>query len=88
MKFILTIVLAFLCTTRTNSQVDSVVVPEQTVLDLQFHVIEALMNNPEILSAQDRMDEAEASVTQASALDEPFERRIAEPYRFQEIFIN
>ncbi|MBI4548399.1 MAG: TolC family protein [Ignavibacteriae bacterium] len=53
------------------SQVDSIVIPESEMLDLQFLTVEALLNNPDIQAFLYQMDVMEAKVSQARALDDP-----------------
>lgn len=50
---------------------DSLILPEPVVMDLDHLISEALMNNPEILGSELKMDVMEARVPQAGALDDP-----------------
>ncbi len=52
-------------------QVDSVLLPEPTTLDLQFLIPEAVMNNPEIQAAESQMDVMKGRVSGARSLDDP-----------------
>ncbi len=64
-------ILVLLLRTIAIGQVDSIVIPESQVLDLQFLVAEALMNNPDIQASLYQWDEMEAKVNQESSLDDP-----------------
>lgn len=55
----------------TFGQQDSVVIPEPAVVDLQFLITEALVNNPEIQAALQDMSIRESRVAQESALSDP-----------------
>jgi cobalt-zinc-cadmium efflux system outer membrane protein len=55
----------------STAQVDSIVIPESQTLDLEFLVIEATMNNPEIQASSHQMDVMDAKVPQVSSLDDP-----------------
>jgi cobalt-zinc-cadmium efflux system outer membrane protein len=52
-------------------QEDSLVIPHTSVEDLEFMVIEAFANNPEIQAAAFEMDVAEGKAQQAGTLDDP-----------------
>jgi len=52
-------------------QQDSVVIPEPAVVDLQFLIAEAVMNNPSIKADLSKMDMMEARANQATVLDYP-----------------
>lgn len=68
--FILTAIVLF-TSSFSIAQVDSIVVPESPLLDLQFLIAEAMMNNPEIQAALYEWDMMEAKVPQEGALDDP-----------------
>src|SRR2546422_1049842 len=55
----------------STGRVDSVIIPESQTLDLQFLIVEAMVNNPEIQAATHQMDVMEARVPQAHSLDDP-----------------
>ncbi len=71
MRYIFIIVFMCVCSIRAFGQSDSLILSESKTLDLQFLVIETLMNNPEIRAALYHMDETDASVPQASSLSDP-----------------
>jgi len=56
---------------RINAQQDSLVLPEAQELDLQFLIVEALQNNPEIQAADFDWDLMRAKITQAQSLENP-----------------
>jgi cobalt-zinc-cadmium efflux system outer membrane protein len=60
-----------LFTNVSFTQVDSIVIPESPILDLQFLIAEAMLNNPEIQAALYEWDMQEAKIPQAVALDDP-----------------
>ena len=55
----------------STRRVDSIIIPEPTVITVDFLIYEALMNNPEILAGLYQMDVMEAKVSQVGALDDP-----------------
>ncbi|MBS4027368.1 MAG: TolC family protein [Ignavibacteriales bacterium] len=55
----------------SRSQQDSLVLPESQTLDLQFLIVEALQNNPEIQSAQLEWDMMKTKIPQAQTLTAP-----------------
>ncbi len=65
------ILVSLVLTQIAQAQIDSIVIPESQTLDLQFLVIEAMLNNPEIRALLYQMDVMEAKVPQASAVDDP-----------------
>ncbi len=77
MKFIVIAITVLLSSLQTKSQnidaarVDSLVIPESVVLDLQFLVAEVLLNNPEIRAALYNMDETDARTSQSVSFDDP-----------------
>jgi outer membrane protein TolC len=68
-KFIFIFMLFF--SIKGKAQQDSLVIPESQELDLQFLIIEALQNNPEIQSAQLNWDLMKKKIPQANSLDNP-----------------
>jgi len=62
---------ALLVPLQVRSQEDTLVLQAPSVLDLQFLVVEAMMNNPEIKAELDQMNIADARVPQAGSLDYP-----------------
>lgn len=63
MKFILMVIALLTFSSRAMAQSDS--------LELQYLIVEALVNNPEIRAAAFQMEVMEAKVPQARALDDP-----------------
>jgi len=68
-KFIFIFLLLFAI--KAKAQQDSLVVPESQELDLQFLIVEALQNNPEIQAADFEWDLQRAKIPQAQSLDNP-----------------
>jgi len=64
-------ILLFSLSIIARSQEDSLVIPESPELDLQFLIVEALRNNPEIQSAQFDWDMMRAKIPQMQSLDNP-----------------
>ncbi|TLY27646.1 MAG: hypothetical protein E6K56_11200, partial [Ignavibacteria bacterium] len=64
----------------STSRVDSIIIPESQTLDLQFLIVEAMVNNPEIQAATHQMDVMEALVPQARSLDDPQLRYMREEW--------
>src|SRR5437879_6873737 len=64
----------------STGRVDSIIIPESQTLDLQFLIVEAMVNNPEIQAATHQMDVMEARVPQARSLDDPQLRYMREEW--------
>ena len=64
-------ILLFSFSLIARSQEDSLVIPESPELDLQFLIVEALRNNPEIQSAQFDWDMKRAKIPQMQSLENP-----------------
>lgn len=71
MRYLITGTVLLLMCLPALGQEKELTLPEAQSADLQFLIIEALMNNPEIRAAVHGMTEAESRIPQAGSLDDP-----------------